>query len=50
MPNRRDPENRRRTYTARDELYLPALAKARAEGTTLGDIIRAALRRYVEGK
>ncbi len=50
MPNRRDPENRRRTYTARDELYLPALERARREGTTLGDIIRAALRRYVEEK
>jgi len=38
----------RRTIRIEDELWLPAKAKADAEGVNLSEVIRAALRAYVE--
>ncbi len=36
-----------RNVRVEDELWLPAKAKAASEGTTLSDVIRKALRKYV---
>lgn len=36
-----------RTFRAEDELWLPAKAKAEAEGANLSDVLREALRQYV---
>lgn len=38
-----------RTARVDDDLWLPAKAKADAEGVNLSEVIRAALRAYVEG-
>ena len=39
-----------RTFRAEDELWLPAKAKAEAEGRNLSDVLRDALRAYVAGE
>jgi hypothetical protein len=36
-----------RTVRVEDELWDPAMAKAAAEGTTVSEVIRAALKRYL---
>ena len=36
-----------RNLRVADEVWLPALAKARAEGRTLTEVIVASLRRYI---
>ena len=45
VPNQ--PKTPNRTIRIADEIYFPALAKARREGTTLSDVIRVALVAYL---
>lgn len=45
MPNQ--PKTPVRSFRISDEIYLPAKAKADAEGTTLSDVVRDALVEYV---
>lgn len=45
MPNQ--PKTPNRVFRAPDEEYLPAQAAARANGETVTDVLRRALRDYV---
>jgi hypothetical protein len=45
VPNK--PKTPTRTFRIVDEIYDPALEKARAEGVTLTDVVRDALLDYV---
>ena len=45
MPN--EPATPNRAVRIADEVWLPALAKARAEGRTLTEVIVTYLRRYI---
>ena len=47
MPNK--PKTPHRSHRIPDEEYLPAQDKAAAEGETMTDVIRRALRKYVLG-
>jgi hypothetical protein len=38
-----------RNFRIPDDVYLPALEKATAEGTNLSEVVRDALIEYVEG-
>ncbi|MDR7113926.1 putative CopG family antitoxin [Microbacterium trichothecenolyticum] len=38
-----------RNFRISDDVYLPALEKAKSEGVSLSDIVRDALIEYVEG-
>ena len=48
MPNKPRPENRHRMVRVEDELWEAAKAAAADEGTTVSEVIREALRRYVK--
>ena len=39
-----------RAVRVEDEIWLPAQERAKAEGTTVSDVIRAALKRYGKKK
>jgi hypothetical protein len=45
MPNK--PATPNRAVRIADEVWLPALAKARSEGRTLTEVIVSYLRRYI---
>jgi len=47
MPNRPRPENRHRMVRVEDELWEAAKAAAASQETTVSEVIREALRRYV---
>lgn len=47
MANQPRPGNPARAVRVEDELWEAALAKAEREGTTVSEVIRKALRRYV---
>jgi hypothetical protein len=49
MPPRRIGKTPMRHYRADDELYDPALEKARGEGHDLAEVIRALLRGWLHG-
>ena len=48
MPNKPRPQNRHRMVRVEDELWDAAKAAASAQGTTVSEVIREALRRYVK--
>lgn len=48
MPNQPRPENRHRMVRVEDELWTAAREAAEANGTTVSEVIRDALRRYVK--
>lgn len=45
VPNQ--PKTPTRSFRIPDDIYLPALEKARAEGVTLTDVVKEALLEYV---
>lgn len=47
VPNQ--PKTPTRTFRIPDDIYVPALEKAKAEGVSLSDVVRDALIEYVEG-
>lgn len=48
MPNKPRPENRHRMVRVEDELWEAAKEAARANDTTVSQVIRDALKRYVD--
>jgi hypothetical protein len=46
VPNQ--PKTPTRSFRISDDVYKPALAKAREEGTTLTDVVTSALLDYIE--
>jgi len=46
MPD--SPKTPARPFRIRDELYKPALAKARAQGVTLTSVVERALEEFLE--
>ena len=48
MPNKPRPENRHRMVRVEDELWDAAKEAAAANDTTVSEVIRDALRRYVK--
>lgn len=48
MPNKPRPENRHRMVRVEDALWNAAREAAAANGTTVSEVIRDALRRYVK--
>lgn len=47
MPNAPRPDNPTRNVRVEDQLWRAALRVAHAEGTTVSEVVRAALKRYV---
>lgn len=47
MPNKPRPENRHRMVRVEDELWEAAKVAAKKEGTTVSEVIREALRKFV---
>ena len=47
MPNQPRPENRHRMVRVEDELWQAAKTTAANQGTTVSEVIREALRRFV---
>jgi len=48
VPNQ--PRTPNRTVRVPDDIWFPALEKAKAEGRTLSDVIRDALLEYIDGE
>lgn len=48
MPNKPRAENPARPIRVEDELWAAAKAAAAADGTTVSEVVREALRRYVK--
>lgn len=48
MPNKPRPENPARPIRVEDDLWAAAKAAAAAEGTTVSEVVRQALRELVE--